>query len=292
MNDYQDDSAEQQDLFEAEETRTLLDQLLQDSRLYKHSKDYKDLLDFVVRLRDFAPYNAMLLQIQKPGLRYAASARDWHDRFGRTPKEGARPLLILWPFGPVALVYDVIDTEGKELPEDVAGFVAHGEIDGNWLQKADRRLGSKRIELSWIDAGDSKAGLIRVVKRAATDKEATQYRILVNRNHEPPVQLATLTHELGHLFLGHLGADPKLKIRGRSKLSHAQREIEAESVAYIVCMRNGVRPKSQTYLAGFLDSKDSDEKIDTYRVTHAAGKVEESLGLAVRSRFVQPKSHR
>lgn len=41
-------------------------------------------------------------------------------RFGRVPKEGARPLVILWPFGPIVLVYDVLDTEGDEPPEDVA----------------------------------------------------------------------------------------------------------------------------------------------------------------------------
>ena len=66
---------QQQDLFETEAARSLLDQLLTDSRLYTRSKDYKDLLDFVVRLRNFAPFNAMLLQVQKPGLSYAASAR-------------------------------------------------------------------------------------------------------------------------------------------------------------------------------------------------------------------------
>ena len=71
----------------------------------------------------------MLLHVQKPGLSYAASARDWRDRFGRRPKEGARPLIILWPFGPVALVYDVMDTEGKPLPEDVESFFARGDID-------------------------------------------------------------------------------------------------------------------------------------------------------------------
>src|SRR5439155_4977291 len=119
----------QQDLFENEAARSLLDQLLADSRLYRHGKDYKALLDFVVRLRNFAPFNAMLLQVQKPGLSYAASARDWYERFGRSPKEGARPLLILWPFGPVALVYDFLDTEGEDLPEDVASFFAHGSID-------------------------------------------------------------------------------------------------------------------------------------------------------------------
>ena len=103
--------SQQQDLFDSEGVRSLLDQLLEDSRLYTQSEDFKDLLAFVVKLRNFAPFNAMLLQVQKPGLSYTASARDWRERFSRRPKEGARPLLILWPFGPVVLVYDVMDTE-------------------------------------------------------------------------------------------------------------------------------------------------------------------------------------
>src|SRR5688500_15207399 len=92
---------------ESETTRSLLDQLLTDSRLYRTGKEYQALLDFAVKLRNVAPFNAMLLQLQKPGLRFAASAFDWHERFDRTIKDGARPLLILWPFGPVATVYDV-----------------------------------------------------------------------------------------------------------------------------------------------------------------------------------------
>ena len=72
-----DSLGEQLDLFETANVRSLLDQLLADSRLYKKSKDYHELLEFVVRLRNFAPFNAMLLQLQKPGLSYAASAEDW-----------------------------------------------------------------------------------------------------------------------------------------------------------------------------------------------------------------------
>jgi hypothetical protein len=71
-------------------------ELINDSRLYTQSKDYKDLLDFVVRLRNVAPFNAMLLHVEKPGLSYAASERDWQDRFERhitaILKEGARPV--------------------------------------------------------------------------------------------------------------------------------------------------------------------------------------------------------
>jgi len=84
------------------------------------TEEYKDLLRFIARLRNFAPFNAMLLQVQKPRLRFAASETDWYERFGRTVKQGARPLLIMWPFCPVALVYDIDETLGKELPIDVA----------------------------------------------------------------------------------------------------------------------------------------------------------------------------
>ena len=151
---------EQQDLFETEAARSLLDQLLADSRLYTRSKDYKDLLDFVVRLRNFAPFNAMLLQIQKPGLSYAASAPDWCEHFSRTIKEGARPLLILWPFGPVAFVYDVLDTEGDPLPKDVSSFFAKGPIGEKRIASFIPLMNRKGIECLYVDAGDQKAGVI------------------------------------------------------------------------------------------------------------------------------------
>jgi len=206
---------EQMGLFETQAARSLLDQLLQDSRLYRQSNDCKALLDFVIRLRNFAPFNAMLLQVQKPGLRFAASARDWRERFGRTPKEAARPLLILWPFGPVALVYDVIDTEGKVLPQDVASFFAQGSIDEAKFGSFCTMMTKKFIELSLVDAGDGKAGSIRCIKPATKDEEASRYRMHINRNHTVPVQVVTLAHELGHLFLGHLGPDKYLKIPDR-----------------------------------------------------------------------------
>ena len=146
MSDHTDiELGEQGDLFGDEDAKGLLDQLLTDSRLYTKSKDYKELLDFTVRLRNFAPFNAMILQVQKPGLRYAASARDWKARFGRTIKEDARPLLILWPFGPVALVYDVMDTEGSELPDNVAAFFATGAIHDQQFHEFEHLLYKKNI---------------------------------------------------------------------------------------------------------------------------------------------------
>ena len=270
--------AEQPDLFEPHEARTLLDQLLSDSSLYTRSADYKELLEFVVRLRNFAPFNAMLLQVQKPGLTYAASARDWYERFRRRPKEGARPLLILWPFAPVALVYDVLDTEGKDLPQDVTCFPAQESINQARVNVFRELMGRKCINCIPVDEGDAKAGAIRILKRPAKPEDHTHYRMLLNRNHLPPVQFVTIAHELGHLFLGHLGPDKVLNVPARTTLGYVQRELQAESVSYLVCARNGVQSKSETYLSRFVSEDVSTDKLDVYQIMRAAGRVEDLLG--------------
>jgi len=285
---------EKQGLFETDAARSLLDQLLTDSRLYTQTKDYKELLDFVIRLRNFAPFNAMLLHVQKPGLTYAASARDWRERFERSPKEGARPLLVLWPFGPVALVYDVQDTEGKDLPKDVTCFYAQGPIDQERIGSFMELMNRKCIDCRMVDAGDGRAGSIRVVQRAAKAKEPTFYRMLLNRNHAAAVQFATIAHELGHICLGHLGPDRALGIPERASMDHAQMELEAESVAYLVCARNNIQSKSETYLSKYVTEKTAIDNIDIYQVMRAAGQVEGLLGVTAHTTYDKPaaKIHR
>lgn len=272
--------------------RSLLDQLLEDSRLYTTSQDYMELLEFTQRLRNFAPFNAMLLHLQKPGLLYAASASDWLTRFGRKPKENARPLLILWPFGPVALVYDSMDTEGKDLPEDVASFFAHGAITASQIAVFIEKMCRKQIHCEFFDGGDGRAGSIKVVARGPAPQRIGTYQMQLNRNHTTPVQFVTITHELAHLFLGHLGQDKPLNIPDRSRPHHEQMELEAESVAYLVCARNGVESKSKTYLANYVAKNMTVESLDLYQVMRAAGQIETLLGLTSHTHYDKPKPPR
>lgn len=265
--------------------RQLLDKLLQDSKLYHKSKDFMDLLDFVARLRHFAPFNAMLLQVQKKGLTYAASEHDWLRRFGRKVKLDARPLLIMWPFGPVALVYDVVDTEGTELPKAIESFYARGPVTRAEVVAYYSLMARKRIMAAEVDEGDSSAGRIQCITRSRSDKEFSHYRVVVNRNHRPETQFATLIHELGHLFLGHLGQDPKLHVRNRSTLSQRQEELEAESVSYLVCKRQGVASKSEAYLSNYVKEHTTIEQMDCYQVMRAAGQIESMLGISVKTQF-------
>lgn len=261
--------------------RGLLDHLLEEANLYHDSSSYKELLSFVVKLRNVAPFNAMILQIQKPGVTYVASAYDWWERFERKPKPNARPLLVLWPFAPVVTVYDVLDTEGKDLPEDAEMFPARGDVTERRIKRFVSLIQKKPISVALVDQGGGNAGQIE----RATKDEKHSYRIEVNQNHQPPIQFTTIAHELAHLFLGHLGADKDLSVPKRRDLSHSAREFEAESVAYIVCERNGVTAKSAKYLANFVEKESELPRLDVYQIMRAANQVETLLDLHEHTKF-------
>jgi hypothetical protein len=258
--------------------RALLDQLLADAALYRSGPAFKALLEFAARLRGFAPFNAMLLHIQRPGLTYAASAREWGERFGRTVKEHAIPLIILWPFGPVALVCDVADTIGAdgstELPKGLASFWARGAITEPRLAACIAATGAKGIRVEPVAEGDGSAGRIRVAARPLKEGGRSSYLVHLNAKHPAATRFCTLAHELAHLCLGHLGPDKHLHIPARGRLDHATVELEAEAVAYLVAARNGVQSESEKYLVNFVKPVMTTDGMDLYQVMRAAGQVE------------------
>lgn len=267
------------------QARLLLDQLLAEAKLYAKGPALMGLLDFVSRLRTVAPFNALLLHIQRPGVTYVASQSDWARQFDRRLTSEARPLLVLHPFGPVALVYDILDTEGPSLPDGVLNFTAAGVMDEDVYAQVRARVEALGIELVHHDVGDRQAGHIQ--RRANDPRQADRppYVVRLNRLHRTAVRFSTLVHELGHLFLGHLGEDARLGIEDRRHVPLPQRELEAEMAAYVICMRNGIRPNSASYLAQHVEQNLCTEHLDLYRILRAVARLEDILGLARRSTF-------
>ena len=270
---------EQIGLFQDEETaKGLLAGLLEESRLYRNSEEFLELLAFISKLRNVAPFNAMLLHIQKPGIQYVASQYDWLNRFNRKIITGRRPLLILFPFGPVAFVYDAEDTEGDPLPDIVTNpFPAKGQLQTERIVWFARRLAGKKVTVIGVDSGPGLAGRIKAERTilpskpgSTVGKVSVNYTLTLNNNHDPNQQFVTLAHELAHLFLGHLGEDERLQVKTRRGLPPEEMEIEAESVAYLVCMRHGIKPESQKYLAGHIQGNIPPAFPNLYAVTKAA----------------------
>ncbi|MFZ0788369.1 MAG: ImmA/IrrE family metallo-endopeptidase [Chromatiaceae bacterium] len=120
--------------------------------------------------------------------------------------------------------------------------------------------------------------------RPSRDKTETPgYQLRLNATHEPDVQFVTLVHELGHLFLGHLGPDAYLRIAERPRPPHGQRELEAESLAYLVCKRHGVTSKSESYLAHYVATHTTVDAVDLDIQLKAAGQVERFLCISAGS---------
>ena len=87
----------------------------------------------------------------------------------------------------------------------------------------------------------------------------------------------TVAHELAHLYLGHLGFDNGRRVPDRRDIPHELMEAEAEMAAYLVAMRNGLKPRSESYLSNY---KGAFEDLNLYAVTRTANAVETAMGIS------------
>lgn len=234
---------------------------------YRYSKEFQKLLDFVGHFNYLAPYNAMLVQMQKPGATFVFNGKKWQE-YGRRPKINGQKLIILKPFGPVQCVFDYSDTEeipnachvfnesdlmklwdenlkqtkGEIADETWDRFVKNLPIYGIYL---DETLKAANTYGGYIMPYEEKQLVITVNKDST--KVNSRFIISVNKNQERVVKFHTICHELGHLFCNHqFYTDSK-----RRKLSIKEREFEAETVAWLVCKRHGIYNPSEKYLASY-----------------------------------------
>lgn len=278
-------------LFPPEETQRALDDLFNLARKYTTTESYDELLKFIRRFRFYSPYNAMLIHTQMPGATYVAPPDRWLKKYQRRIKTGSRPLVILRPRGPVMFVFDVSDTEPLDgappLPPEVENpfDVRNGTVGQEWELTCEnaKRDGIRIIEK---EAGSQSAGSIRtaggaflqVLKKSRPQKEyervPLRYEMLVNSKHSRVAKYATLGHELGHLYCGHLGS-PNVNWWPRRQTLHTNIcEFEAESVCYLVCSRLGIDNPSDEYLAGYMNANKETPPISLEAVMKAAGLIE------------------
>lgn len=64
-----------------------------------------------------------------------------------------------------------------------------------------------------------------------------RFECMLNSSYCATEQLATLAHELGHLYCGHLGTAPEAWWKDRRDTPHEQTEFEAETTAQLVFRR-------------------------------------------------------
>jgi hypothetical protein len=201
----------------------------------------------MAKFHDYSFGNQMLIALQAPEATHVAGFHAW-KKFGRSVMKGEHGILILAPVirkvGEVedrredgraektdvrrmvnvkpVYVFDVSQTEGKELPKFAS---VQGEpAEATPLIKAF--ISAKGIELEYAKSlggakGRSEGG-----------------KIYVEEGLEPPEEFHVLVHEVAHELL-HRG-------ERRAETTRRSRELEAESVAFVVCTARGLDAKQSS----------------------------------------------
>lgn len=267
VNHYLDYKAEIEIKNRQQEFKENIDELQFLVMNFRKREEFKKLLDFVGKFHYLAPYNAMLVGIQKPGATFVLNGKGWM-KYNRRPKLNAQQLITLVPFGPIQCMFDYSETEQitgtSEVSEiqlmkewDNGLMNTNGAIDKDVLRCLIDNLVMYGIYLDTnFSAANSFGGYIMEDKRHELHipifrdegfEYNSQFSISINKSQSDVVRFHTLCHELGHLFCCHV----YYKSDKRRILTKKEREFEAETVAWLVCKRHGVYNPSEEYLATY-----------------------------------------
>lgn len=266
--------------------------------------------DFAARFRRHSTFNAHLIRIERPGARVVATRQEWAS-VDRWVIPNAVPILLLWPSAPVIVAFDIEDTgpavDRAEIGDPFAATGAmHVEAAGGAIERLKHHCGRHphfRIEFVDVPAGFGAAGSVAIVDEshivtalAAPDEQISYagdlmtegrrtgtrsiplYRVVLNPRLTQLEQLVTLAHELGHIFLGHLGpcagdAGERAGWPDRRDVEHSLAELEAEAVAWIVAARAQLTTESARYLARHV-TDDASSDVHVSLIERAAGRFE------------------
>ena len=293
------------DLIDTQQDLSGIDELFAMVRDFRRSERFRELLEFCARFPSLAPYNALMIHIQKPAARFVLPPAEWIRRYNRVPTADARPLVILWPFGPVQYWYDIDDTTPlPNKPDLFPEELAHpGDPDSQnaaevpETETLSANLPLWGISLSRTRGGPAFSGKLELAKRSTPPlsispsrgvpavEHPARYLLSIRDGATPAEEFSAIARELGHFFCAHLRpVFPKPAWKERAVSPEAQ-EFEAETVAWLVCRRRGIREcRSYNYLSDYLGSH---EEIPTVAIDEIMGAVRSVESLAERRRNVK-----
>lgn len=237
-----------------------IDELIKRSWDLRDSKAFSKFIDFVAKFDHYSRFNTMLVYLQNKEVTFFGGESYWRKKFHRTIKREARPYVILAPMSPVMLVYDVMETEGKDNSRDFLDnllgdklFEVKGHINPKIYEGAIYTAKQWGIPVIYKPLSYFKGGYV-------TTAFTGRLELCLKDNASVEENFTVLIHELAHVLLGHTGhkelhktnPDKRLHLPERQKLTRSAEELEAETISYLISTKLGLIPRSEEYLAGYL----------------------------------------
>ena len=281
----------------AQQVREITDKLEQGIKELFESERFKEYLRTMSKFYNYSFNNTLLIAMQKPEATYVAGYTSWQRNFDRQVLKGERGIKILAPapykaqeerekIDPltqkpvigtdgkavtetvevlrpafkVVSVFDVSQTDGKELPDIIVDELK-GTVE-NYEAFFDALKQVSPVPISFEDIPGGAKGFFSPVES----------RIAIQEGMSEIQTVKTAIHEIAHAKLHAVKPDEKTAPEDR-KDRHTK-EVEAESVAYTVCQRYGIETSDYSfgYIAGWSSGKETKElksSLDTIRKTAA-----------------------
>jgi antirestriction protein ArdC len=258
---------------------------------------YKEVLLVMGNLSRYSLKNQLYLMWQKPEVTTVHGLREW-NKLGRQVKRGEKGLKIYFPlrgkqegetgeeircYGfKAGYVFDLSQTEGEELSVfrfDEKALVKDKEKILNGLSEAASNYGYSIRRVGEIELGQDCYGLC-----SHRDKE-----ILIKENLGDLQEISTTIHECGHaLAHGSCRSD----FQGLTPMEKREiKEVEAESIACIVCTYLGIETENFnfSYISGWAKGDISKFRKNLNVVSGCAKTIIESIENEFEGQFMGGK---
>jgi len=259
--------------------KEILEKLETGIREAMNSDKYKEFLRVQSKFYNYSFNNTMLIYMQRPDATYVAGIKTW-NKLGRSVNAGEKGIKILAPIPynyekfiekidpitnkpvidentgevvkekvtvtgikfKVVSVFDIKQTSGKELPE-ICKELEGNSVNAEAVIRAIKYISDVPIEFKNIDSG-AKGYFIR--------SDDNKGKIVIKDGMSLDQTAKTLIHEYAH---------SQLHNSDNLILDRSTREVQAESIAFIVADRFGIDTSEYSfeYLASWSSDKELSE---------------------------------
>jgi antirestriction protein ArdC len=224
-------------------------------------------LEVMSRFHRYSANNSLLIAMQMPGATAVASYTDWKRKFRRQVRKGERGIRILAPVRYRSKVEDEDGDGDVEVVERLAGFRLAStfdvsQTDGEPLPEVaeflDGTVGCYERVMAAIVAASPVPVVFEEMPGGVNGYfSRAERRIAIRRGMSQAQTVKTAVHELAHSRMHDFGGSaPKDGLPDR-----ATREVQAESVAFVVASHYGLDTGGYSfgYIAGWASGRELDE---------------------------------
>lgn len=255
------------ELIAAKDSKGLAQVLKEGVKDYFKSDTYKQYLLAMSKFHNYSPLNIQMILRQNPNASYVASFKKWKDEFSRSVNKGEKALRI---FAPITVkkrdpktneplldkdgkeitytsfklvpVFDVSQTDGKELPKPVYELKGSYQDYGNLYKSAKEVSEANGVPISFSENTKGAKGYYSPVSN----------EIVIKKGLSEQHTLKTIFHEMAHSDLHNF------EKRAETPFNLSTAELQAESVAFVVSSHYGL--DTSEYSFGYLASWTQDPK--------------------------------